>query len=265
MMHRTTFPALLALAVFGVAEIGSAQRGRRRSEEVLNRLGAYFVTTTLPSAEDGQKAIDRLAANRVVTKAVAVKELSLLYLYDATESLKKHKKFEETLFSSDPVCIALRCFRTGMINLAEDASAKALFGKKAPLFVAFDAKGKRVGELSLKGYKPRASQLNKTLERAARGYAKLALGDFVKKYRSFLNDLEVHEGRKRALNSKRAKEEEKSGRGVDAKLAKIDKEIAALTTHGEKMLAGEEKLLDDASVPERDPKAERVGERQWRR
>ena len=195
-----------------------------------------------------------MAATRVVTKAVAKKELSLLYLYDATVSLKKHQQFEQALFNNDPVCIGLRCFRTGRINLAEDALAKAAFGKKAPLFVAFDAKGKRVADLSLKGYKSRPSQLSKMLGRAARGYAKLALGDFVKKYRSFLNEIQLLDSRKRALNGKHQRIEQKKGNN-DNKLAEVDKELGELTDRWDEALADEQKLLAKAKVLERDSRA----------
>lgn len=259
---RALAPAL-ALVVLGSVEALQAQRGggRRQPEAVRTRSGSYFVNVKLP--EPDEKSADRLAASSAVRAAAERGELVLLYVYDPDADKRKHAMFEQTLFGNQAVSVALRCFRCGRINLADDHEAKTAFGKKAPYFVAFDAKGKRAGEVSMHGYKASTGGLVKILDRAHKGHAKLSLGAFGKKYRSFLRDLLQLEGKKRLLTDKRQRLEGK--RGKDGQLKKIEQEERSVAAAETKLFEDEKKLLDLAKVPPRAENAERLGDRPWGR
>ena len=258
---------MLALAVLGLAESTDAQGGRGRRgppEAVRIRGGAYFVDAMLPDASDDLTGAGRLAATEHVRKAAEQKHLSLLYLFDPEADEKKHERFETTLFNHPRVNVAFKLFKCARVNLTLDEAEESEYGKKAPIFVVFDAKGKCVGEVPMRGYKAASTPLFKLLTRAARGHSKLTLPVFVKKYRSFLNDLTRLEASKTALKSKRARVDDESP-GSRSKLVKLEKEEAQLQATEDKLLESETKLLTSAKIPPRDEKARRVGERRWGR
>ena len=258
---------VLALAMLGLAESIHAQGGRGfrgPPEAVRTRGGSYFVDATLPDASDDLTGVGRLAATEHVKQAAEEGHLSLLYLFDPEADKKKHERFETTLFNHPKLNVAFKCFKCAKVNVTQDEDAESELAKMAPLFVVFDAKGKHVGEVSMRGYKAASSPLRKLLTRAAKKHAKMPLPAFVKNYRSFLNDLTQLEARKTALVSKRARLENKSTDNRN-KLAKLDKDQAQLQKAEEKLLESETKILTTAKIPPRDAKATRVGQRRWGR
>ncbi len=252
----------LALAV-GVANTASAQRGRGPSEAILSRSGSYLVDVKLPKPDAEQNGKIPLGACSLVESAVEDGHLTFLYLYDPNKNVTKHAQFEQTVFGHAEIRTVLRCFQCGRVNLAKDPAALAEFGERAPMFVAFNAKGQCAGEVSMGHYKVTATPIIKLLERAARKHAKLRLPKFVKQYRKFLNDYQVYEGRKRTLEQKRRRLEQKSSPQA-SKLADVDKQEQTLEKGKGKLLLLEKKLLRKARVPPRDPKAKRLGDRQRR-
>jgi hypothetical protein len=253
----------LGLAVtLGLAESTYAQgRGFRGPPEAVRaRGGSYFVDVTLPAASDDVTSVDRLATTEHVKKAAEEGQLSLLYLFDPEGDQKKHERFETTLLNQPNLNVALKAFKCGIVSLTP-ADTESDYGRKAPLFVVFDAKGNCVGEASMHGYKTSAASLISLLNRAAKGHAKVSLPAFVKQYRDFLNDLTQLEGRKDALKSKRARLENKDGTPNPNKLAKLDKDDAELQKAEEKLLESEKEILESAKIPPRDGQARRVGER----
>ena len=269
---------VLALAVLGLADSIQAQgRGfRGPPEAVRTRGGSYFVDASLSDAGDDVTGTARWAETDHVKQAVDEGHLSLLYLFDPEANKKKHERFETSLFNHSNLNVSLKLFKCARVNLTQDDAAEPTDEKKAPFFVVFDAKGKCVGEVSMRGYKASAAPLLKLLNSAAKRHAKgeakgdgkrrakLTLPAFVKKYRDFLNDLTQLEARKSALESKRARLENQPP--VDrAKMAKLEKDEAQLQKSEEKLLANETKILTSAKIPPRDEKARRVGERRWGR
>ncbi len=257
---------VLALAMLGLAESIHAQGGRGfrgPPEAVRTRGGSYFVDATLPDASDDLTGVGRLAATEHVKQAAEEGHLSLLYLFDPEADKKKHERFETTLFNHPNVNVAFKLFKCARVDVTQE-DPESQNGKKAPVFVVFDAKGKYVGEVSMRGYKAASTPLFKLLTRAAKGHTKLSLPAFVKKYRSFLNDLTQLEARKTALESKRARLENQSANNRN-KLAKLEKQQAQLQATEEKLLESETKMLTTAKIPPRDGKARRVGERRWGR
>ncbi|MFQ5505659.1 MAG: hypothetical protein ACE5F1_12815 [Planctomycetota bacterium] len=258
---------MFVLATLGFVDSAKAQGrggGRGPSEAILSRMGNYFVNVTLPVEQDGQSTRERLAASPHVTKARDKRQLCLLYLYDRNADPKKHDRFQQVLFANQGVGVALRLFRCGKLDLGLDDGALAAYGKKAPLFIAFDAKGKRTGEVSMRGYKTSSGPLLKLLARAARGHSKLSLPAFSKKYRSFLTQLQVLEGRQRTLTQKRARLADMPGSRGESKRAKLTKEEDRLAESEKALFAAEKKLLEQARVPARDPNAQRLGGRSGR-
>jgi hypothetical protein len=244
-------PALVVAVAASVAATAAAQRGG--NDAIANRSGSWFVTVELPKPEaEGGKI--GLEACSVVKDAVEKESLSFLYLVDPAKNPVKHGQFEQVIFGHAEIGAALRAFRCGRIDLAKDAVAKAEYGEQAPLFVAFDAKGKRVGDVSMRDYRAKATPIVRLLERAAAGHGKIPLASFVSKYRELLTDLQVHDGRKSVLDNRRARLD---GR----KQAEVDKEAAELERAEQELLEREKKLLELARIPERDPKAQRLGGR----
>lgn len=254
---RLVLPAIalpLALSL-ALADAAVAQR-RGRPEMITKRLGNYFVSVTLPQPDEGQSGAERLASSKLVQKAAEQGHLSLLYLFDPQGDERKHKLFETTLFSNDSITISLLCFQCGRVDLSTDIASMAEYGKKAPLFVAFDAEGKPVGEVSMSGYKVASAPLTMLLGRAARGHTKPQIKSFAKKYRALLNDLQVLDGRKNILRAQRRRADEG---GDKKKLKELDKDDERLAAEEQKLLESEKELLADAKVPPRDKDAEPVG------
>jgi hypothetical protein len=251
---------ILATIAVCLAAPAFAQRGGRgRSEAILARLGNYFVDTQVP-ATGGDMAADPLAEVAMVKEAASAHQLSLLYLYDPKANETKHQQFEQVLFGNEELNIALRCFRCARIDVSANAEAKAGFGKQAPLFVAFNAEGKRAGEVSMAGYKAVVNPLVQMLAKAATGTVKPALPDFVQRYRGVVHDLEMIEGRRKAIDERMSRLTDKDGE----RRAELEKDKKTLADDEQKLLATEKELLQKAMVPARDPKAQRLGGRERR-
>ena len=145
--------------------------------------------------------------------------------------------------------------------MARDKVAWDLYGKKVPQFIAFNAEGKRVDDLYLADYKTKTSPLMKLLVKASKGHGTMPLTTFVKKYRSFLNDLDKLEGKKGTCAKKKirlkaggnASNASKPGakknpppklsKKVLAKLSKVEKEEQVIAKQEKKLLDNEKKLL----------------------
>jgi len=130
-------------------------------------------------------------------------ELSVLLVYDSKAEAAKYKKFKEGLFKNESLAVAFRVFRCLELDTAKSKVAKEQFGKKLPCFLIFDAKGRQADEVGMAGYRAKASALLKALTKVSKGHGKLPLVTFIKKYRSFLNDLDKLEGKKTVLAKKR--------------------------------------------------------------
>lgn len=255
-MKNRLLPVLVAVVAVGCVETVSAQRGgggrRGPPESIRSRTGSWFVKARLPSGD----AKSDLATTTHVVAAAKKGHLSLLYLYDPRANAAKHERFEQLLFGNQAVSVALKFFQSGRI----DVSPETTLAKKAPLFVAFDKTGKRVGEVSMRGYKASTSKLLGLLNRAGKGYSKISVDGFVKKYRSFLGDLQKIENNKRNLSSKRERLLKK-GKPQRAKEAALTKDEESLAKKEAALFEGEEKLLADGKIPPQAQNAQRVGGR----
>ncbi len=237
-------------------------RGFGPSEAILGRMGTYFVDVTL-SEQMLFKGMNGLAETTLVKSASKDGHLSLLYLFDPRTDKRKHENFESLMFRAPSnIAIALRYYKCGRVDLSQDEMARGMFGKKSPMFVAFNEKGKVAGNASMKGYKGKPRVLVALVTRAAKTFAKgkVQLPKFVKQYRNFLNDYMLYEGKQRTLQNKMARLAKKGTIPV-AKKAKLDKDTAALVALEKKLLKAEKKLLDRAKLPVRDEKATRIGDR----
>ena len=194
----------------------TAQRGGQQ-DEFRDRYACYFVDTKLPAPDDQVESKARLASVPLVDDAKAKGQLAFLYLYDSSADEPRRAAFDQIVFGNQEVGIALRCFRCARVDIAGDDDAGAKFGRKLPLFVAFDDKGRQVGEISLRGYRAALRPLIALLESAANGHVKPTLADFSETYRDTLRDLRVLRGRQQTLAERR-------GRADDSKMAQMDKE-----------------------------------------
>ncbi len=252
MRFGTLALASLSLALFASDLLAQGGRGRnRRPEEITNRTGAFFTDTAGP-ATDGDKIAD-LGTTELVRAAVAAGQLTVLYLHDSKADADVRGEFERQLFAGDELGIELRCFHCGRIDVQKDPALAARYGKKAPLFVVFDAAGKAT-EVAMTGYKPSASQLTKVLEKAASGTIKPSLAAFAKQYGDLVRDLEQGLTKQKQANEKLAKAGEDK-----AKRAEAEKDLAALEAEQKKLLAKESELLGKVRLPERSAEAQRVG------
>lgn len=247
---RLRFPCAV-IAVVGSLVPAAAQRGGQQ-DEFKDRYACYFVDTKLPAADGEVESKAWLASVPLVADAKTKGQLAFLYLYDSAADEPKRPAFEQIVFGNQEVGIALRCFRCARIDIAGDTYARAKFGRKLPLFVAFDDKGRQVGETSLPGYKAALRSLVAMLENAADGHVKPTLADFSKTYRDTLRDLRVLSGRKKTLAGRRE-------RADDSKRAQMDKEAKELDAEEQRLLDAEKKALEAANVPPRDAEAKVLG------
>jgi hypothetical protein len=150
------------------------------------------------------------------------------------------KKFQSALFANEDVGVALKVFRKVGIDIAKDTTARQLYENKVPRFITYNAKGQRAGEVHLAGYKSKAGDLMKLLVKTSKGHGKMPLKSFVKKYRSFLNELDQIEGKKGTLAQKKSRA---AASNSAKKLAKVQKEEQAIAKQEKSILAKESKLL----------------------
>jgi hypothetical protein len=258
-MTQLTRSSVTTLALlFGVVSSAGAQRGRGPSEEITSRYGSYFVDVKLPAPVD-KKPI-ALETCSLVQSSVKDGHLSFLYLYDPTREPVKHGPFEQIIFGHYDITLSLRLFRCGRVNLAEDEKAKAEFGNRAPLFVAFNGKGKWVGDVSMHDYAARSDPIVDLLTRAASGHTRLSRSEFVIKYREFLREYGVYEGRKKSADDRRSRLNMEK-QPDKAKLNEIERDLQELEKNKDKLLETEKQILDLAKVPPRDGNAVRLGDR----
>jgi len=169
-------------------------------------------------------------------------------VFNSKDGGKKYKTFETALFKNESLSVAIRIFRCLKLDVAKNKVARDHFGKKIPCFLIFNAKGQRVDAVYLKGYKARSSTLMKGLVKASKGHGKMPLMTFIKKYRSFLNNLDKIEGKKKVFNQKKTRiTKGKKGKKVvlpKAKQKKLDAEAKRLAQEEKKVLDAEKKLLE---------------------
>lgn len=239
----TSLVALLATAL-------PAQRGGQ--DEFRDRYTCYFVATKLPAADGEQDGKARLAALPIVKDAKEKKDLVFLYLYDSSVDEPKRPAFDQIIFGSQEIGIALRAFRCAHVDIAGDADAQKKWGHKLPLFVTYDDQGKWYGEMSLPGYKAALRTLSDLLDRTASGHVKPSLPDFAKAYRDILRELRVLAGRRRTLEARRNAADDKKKPLLDKELKELEVEEAKLAEH-------ERVVLEKANLPQRDPEAKPFG------
>ena len=182
-------------------------------------------------------------------------ELAVLLVHDSKVKggAAKYKKFKDGLFKNESLAVAFRVFRCLELDTAKSKVAKQQFGKKLPCFLVFDAKGRQVDEVAMAGYRAKASSLLKALTKVSKGHGKLPLVTFIKKYRSFLNDLDKLEGKKTVLAKKRerlfgkskaaTKPLAKGAKPAPSKKPKVSRSKLKKLEADEKSLAEEEKVL----------------------
>ena len=175
-MRKTTLFTALALALLASDTLDAQRRSRgrnrnqwRRPEEVTNRVGVYFKQVQGPET-DGDKIAD-LNTIPLVREAVAADQVTVLYLHDGELEDRPVRAFESALFRADvrgdELGIKLRMFHCGQIDVSKDPALKARYGKKTPLFIAFDKSGKELRPVSMSGMKPNATGLEGLLDRAS--------------------------------------------------------------------------------------------------
>jgi hypothetical protein len=245
---------LFALTLAVLALPTPAQRGRGRSEAIVQRVGCFFVDGKLEAAQgDASDPFQGIAALR---EAATAHYPAVLYLFDPKADTRKHEQYEVTTFGNDELGVALRCFRCVRLDVTSEPSLSKLVAR-APLFVAFDPTGKQAGELSQAGYKNGVPAVVKLLEKAAAGHVKPSLAQFVTGYRDLVRELEVAEGRKKTLDDRQSRLEEKD----TAKRAEMEKERKQLEADVKALDTKETEMLRLAKVPPRVTTAIRLGER----
>ena len=255
-MHRLPPLAVLTSCLALLAATMPAQRGGRgRPEAILERVSCYLVTEKLPPAAAGA---DRLASVGLVAGAKAKQELVLLYLFDSGAEAPKRETFETVMFGNEELGVALRCFHFARLDIAGDAELGTRYGKRLPTFVAFDANGRNVGDVSFTGYRAAIGPLITLLEKASAGHVKPSLGVFTSEYRKVVHDFEMFEARRKTLGDRQEKASD------PAKKTAIDKDLAELDAEQKKAAAAETRLLEQAKVPVRDAQAKRFEVRRGR-
>ena len=263
-MRTSTLLATLAIALFTADSLEAQRRanGRnraRRPDEVTNRVGVFFSETDAPKT-DGEKVAD-LNTIDLVRAAAAANQVTMLYLHDGEAERSVVRQFESMLFRMDKpgdvLGIKLRMFHCGQIDVSKAPALKARYAKDIPMFVAFVKTGKELPKVSMRGYKAKASELEKLVDRASKGAFKPSLKTFAKKYADFVEDYEQVLKEKTAAEREATKAESKTDR------KKAEKEIAAAEKQEDKLLEAEEKLLEKIREPARGSR--KIGGRNLRR
>ncbi len=253
-MKKTLFLTAAALGLFSLlaADFAYAKGwcGGGRSAAGQARITPSFSSPTFSSTGETVAGTDYFDSIQEVKEAMKRGHLSLLYLYDSRHG-KKVKKFENVVFKNEDLGVAMKVFRRMKLDVSRDRVARDLYGQKVPRFITFNSKGRRSGDLFLKDYRTKSSLLMKTLAKASKGHGKLPLKTFVKKYRSFLNELDQFEGKKATFAQKKTRL--KAASGSRNKLRKVEKEEALLRKSEQALLAREKKLLESvkAFTPEK--------------
>ena len=164
----------------------------------------------------------------------------MLYLYDSSAGGKKVQAFEATLFKNEQLALAMKPFRCLKLDVSKDQVARERYGRSLPRFITFNAKGQQVSEVALKGYKASARPVLGVLVKAAKGHGDMPLTTFVKKYRTFLNDLDKLEDRKGTFAKRKARAEAKKSA---SKLKKLAKEESRIAKDEQELLTRERELL----------------------
>lgn len=256
-MRKTTLLATLVVALISADTIEAQRRtagGRRsrnewrRPEEISNRVAVYFTEISGPQT-DGEKVAD-LNTIDLVREASAAEQVSVLYLHDGELEERPVRQFEALLFradgAGDQLGIKLRLFHCGQIDISKDPALKKRYGKKAPLFVAFDKSGKELRPVSMSGLKPNPAALEGLLDRASKGAFKPLLPSFAKKYGKLVLDLE------KLLKERSEAQDDQAKAGDDkAKGNKANRELASIAKAEQKLLEKEQEMLADMRFPER--------------
>lgn len=257
-MRQITLLTAVALALLAADSLEAQRRMRgrnrdqwQRPEEITNRVAVYFKEIPGPETED-RKVAD-LGTVQLVREAAAAGEVSVLYLHDGALEARPVRAFESALFRADArgdeLGIKLRLFHCGQIDISEDPALKDKYGKKAPLFVAFDKSGKELRPVSMSGMKPDPSALESLLDRASKAAFKPTLPSFAKKYGKLVEDLEE------VLKERAAAEQAQAEAGGNrAKLNKANKQLDAASKDEQELLDREEKMLAEMRFPERGDK-----------
>jgi hypothetical protein len=230
----------------------NARQAWRRPEEISNRVAVYFQEVAGPET-DGENKVADLDTIELVRAATAAEQVTVLYLHDGGLDERAVRNFETMLFRADAkgdeLGVKLRMFHCGQIDISKDPALAERYGKKAPLFVAFDKNGKELKGVSMTGLKPDPGALEGLLDRASKGAFKPTLPSFAKKYTKLLQDLET------VLEEKAEAEQDQAKAGNDkAKQNKARQQIEATTKAEQKLLEKEQKMLADMRIPARGAK-----------
>lgn len=216
------------------------------------RISAKFDPAKSPGT--GEKATEKTGDNsagylesfKQLADAKKAGQLVLVYVFDSKN--EKQKPFDSTMTANEELGIALKLFRRVGVDVAKDAIAREQFGNNVPMFVAYDAKGQRVGDTELRGYKPKFSGLMRLLGKAAKGHGKMSVKSFVKSYRSILNKIDQIESKKGTVAAAMAR-----ANGNAKKIRELNKKNEALLKQEAKILENEKKVLTAAKAADSAP------------
>jgi hypothetical protein len=212
------------------------------------RISAKFDPAKSPGT--GEKAQDKTAGYLESFKQLADAkkngQLALVYIFDSKNA--KQRSFDTTMTANEELGIALKLFRRVGVDVAKDAIAREQFGNNVPMFVAYNAKGVRIGDTELRGYKPKFSGLMRLLGKAAKGHGKMSLKSFVKNYRSILNKIDQIENKKGNVAAAIAR-----ANGNAKKIKDLSKKSDELQKDEAKILENEKKVLTAAKAADLPP------------
>ncbi len=215
--------------------------GGGRSQAAISRLDPAFEKPKFPSTGESVAHADPFQSIEQIREAAKKGHASLLYVYDSRNRTDL-AKFENALFKKDEkLAIAMKPFRRLKLDLAKDPVAEARYAKKAPVFIAYGAKGEIVREVAFPRYRTKSTALFRALAHASKAKGVMPLSRFVKEYRDFLNDLDGIEQQKVVLVGQRARLGENPRA---SKERKIQREEAELKKAESALIARERKLLE---------------------
>lgn len=264
MDSRRSIQFLLVVLFVGTGALPS-QRGRQEREpsEVRERWGNYFTDVRLNTGTQGAFVKD-FAKTKFVQAAIAAGHMSVLYFYDSAVG-QKREAFEQTLFNHNKINPGLRLFRCGRVDMARHRQAPKNLVPVTPMFVVFTKRGRRVNTVLFKNHRVVPANLVRVLKAATKGYNKPGWDNWVRSYDKFVRDTRNMLAHQKILDGKRQRVGSRTDSSAKTTLAKVEVDERKLQKRMEEHFAREEKLLERAKVPARDPRAVLVGEKKRRR
>lgn len=168
--------------------------------------------------------------------------LILLYLFNKRDT-KKLETFEKNIFNNEEIALGAKLFTCLRFNLGIDPKEYQEQIKNSPRFLFIGDDNKIWENVSLQGYKARASSVFKAMEGVIKKKSKVDIKAFTKEEKKLLADYDAIETKKKLVGERLTKSKIKSKGKETSEILKLKKEEEALKKREEEVREKEKKLV----------------------